>query len=370
MPNPTAEVVFGTVLQPLDLQAVNAKGENGDDDGGPKYAVPEWIPMTPNGPIVQGRDRRAFQMDDPQGAIDATTFPIALDWDHGSVNAMWKDGDKPGKAAARITEMQKRDDGIWGRCEWTADGYASVEKGEYLYISPVFLIRWSEDEDLPEVKYFTSAALTNNPNLTLPSLNQRSDFVSKHNPGVVDPPAAPPASEPAPAEPAANAVGDTVPRAHYDALVETVNGLRGEIASMRQEHAAERQRLEDERKAERETAINTIVDQAIADGQVPPAAKDYYLAQCRKENGLEEFRNFIATAPKLLQNSGLDGAAPPADPTPAPNASAGQAAGRPTELSAEQKRMAKAFNVSDEAYLETLQRKYDRDMEELGHVAA
>lgn len=377
MPDTPPDVVFGTILQPLDLQAVNAKGENGAGDDGPRYAVPEWIPMVPNGPVVQGRDRRAFQMDDPQACIDATSFPIALDWDHGSVSAMWRDGDRPGKAAARITEMEKRDDGVWGRCEWTADGYKSVERGEYLYISPVFILRWSDDDDLPEVKSFTSAALTNNPNLTMPSLNRQETPMPGAKPkdntpglaGATEPGAgadtnaaaqAAQAGE-APAAPAAPV--DMVPRAQYDAVVQQMNSMQETLNELNER---DRQR----EKAAHDAAVNAAIDKAVTDRKITPTpdVRAFWTKHCEAEGGLQSFQAYVDTLPQLLPDSGLDNAAPPVDTTPPPGASPNSDGSRPTELSAAQKKVAVAMNVSEEEMLKTIQERHDRQVEEYGHA--
>jgi hypothetical protein len=42
------------------------------------------------------------------------------------------------KAAGWIKELQVRDDGIFGRVEWTEAAAAAIKAGEYRYLSPVF----------------------------------------------------------------------------------------------------------------------------------------------------------------------------------------------------------------------------------------
>ncbi len=51
-----------------------------------------------------------------------------------------------------------------------------------------------------------------------------------------------------------------------------------------------------------------------------PASKDFYVATCRSVGGLEKFKTFVASAPKIVADSGLDGKKTPGDPETALNA--------------------------------------------------
>jgi hypothetical protein len=64
-------------------------------------------------------------------------------------------------------------------------------------------------------------------------------------------------------------------------------------------------------KAARETEIVAAVDAAVTAGKVAPASKDYHLAFCRTEGGLEQFKAMIAAAPVIAAPSGLNGQEPP-----------------------------------------------------------
>ena len=173
MTQPQVDTVLGGIFQPLVLQAANAAGE-GENAGGPPYEVPEWIPLTPapNGSLLRGSDGRVFQMEDAEAVVEATRLPIVLDYEHGSVYGPFSS--QTGKAAARILEIQLRDDEMWGKAEWTEAGRQAVAAGEYLYISPTFRVKYDYDSDgPPEVLHLTSAGLVNNPNFTqLPALNR------------------------------------------------------------------------------------------------------------------------------------------------------------------------------------------------------
>ena len=342
---------LGTILQPLDLQAAGAA--EGDGQGaGPPYEVPDWIPLTPNGPLIQGVDRRTFQMDDPERVIEATRLPIALDWDHGSTTAIWSG--VSGKAAARITRLEMRDDGMWGRCQWTAAGRESVEKGEYLYISPTFIIRYSYDDDAPpEIRFLTSAALTNNPNLnTLPALNRQHPYMEPHpmaeeNAGAAGAPEPTAPATPAdPPTPAAATAADTEIATLRDELAELrrerqerEEARQTELNALRQELAGEREQRQAEQTQQREQAVSAALDKAIADRRITPASRDYFLAQCRKDGGLEEFQRFVERQPEILRESGLGNAPPPP-------------AGAAT-LTAREKEICANMEIDPEEYLKT-----------------
>lgn len=92
-------------------------------------------------------------------------------------------------------------------------------------------------------------------------------------------------------------------------------------------------------KTAREAEIVAAVDAAVAAGKIAPASKDYHLASCRAEGGLDRFRNMIAAAPAITAASGADRKDPPA----------GHAAG----LNAEELAMCRAFNMTPEDFAKT-----------------
>jgi hypothetical protein len=72
--------------------------------------------------------------------------------------------------------------------------------------------------------------------------------------------------------------------------------------------------FETEAKARNEAAITAAVDAAVAAGKVAPASKDYHLAACRQDGGLERFTAMVGAAPVIAPPSALDRRA--ADATP------------------------------------------------------
>ena len=64
--------------------------------------------------------------------------------------------------------------------------------------------------------------------------------------------------------------------------------------------------FETEAKARADKDAEAAVDAAIAEGKIAPASRDYHLATCRAEGGLDRFKGFIATQPVIAAPSGLD----------------------------------------------------------------
>ena len=83
-----------------------------------------------------------------------------------------------------------------------------------------------------------------------------------------------------------------VPRADYDMqLQKAINA---------------QQQLDQIKKGQQETEITTEVDAAVKAGKVAPASRDIYLAFCRQEGGLENFRKLVEASPVIAKESGLD----------------------------------------------------------------
>ncbi len=114
-----------------------------------------------------------------------------------------------------------------------------------------------------------------------------------------------------------------VPRADYDKIkgdLETANNA-----------------IKAATEAKREADITSAVDEAVKAGKVAPASRDYYLAQCRKDGGLDEFKAFVAAAPVLTGVSGLD------------DKRASNTGGK-GELTAEEKAVCAAMGLTEEAF--------------------
>ena len=68
------------------------------------------------------------------------------------------------KAAGWINELQVKDNGLWGKVEWTEPGANSIRNGEFRYFSPEFAPEWAHPKSGDNfTDVLTGGALTNNP---------------------------------------------------------------------------------------------------------------------------------------------------------------------------------------------------------------
>ena len=269
--------------------------------------LPDWVQLTPAGPAIVGRDGRGWKMSDPAAvaaAYDATKEP-QIDLEHSSQIAAPMG--MPAPAVGWIKQIEVRDNALWGRVEWTADGAATVTSRAYRYLSPVF----QYDYQTGEILQIVSAGLTNNPNLEMAALN-RTTTETDMDKAVLD------------------ALGLAATSTAADAVV-AINTLKSEKAvALNRAEAPDPDRFvpkadhqlalnritafETEEKTRRESAITAAVDAAVAAGKVAPASKDYHLAACRQDGGLERFTAMVGAAPVIAPPSALDRRTPDATP--------------------------------------------------------
>ncbi len=124
-------------------------------------SVPEWIQIFPAG-TVKAYDGRGPWRIANAGAVIAASYGLSrkihIDENHSTETAA-KEG-LPAPARGYVVEMDAREDGIWGRVEWTAAGRKLMEDKAYWGISPVFSFT-----DEGEVLRIKNVALTNDPAL-------------------------------------------------------------------------------------------------------------------------------------------------------------------------------------------------------------
>lgn len=129
---------------------------------------PQWVQLLPVGKFSASDGRGPFFADNPDQIIFNTlkragSRKIPVDYDH-QIDHATKNG-QPGIAAGWITQLEARDDGIWGLVEWTDKASAYLSSKEYRYLSPV--INYTKEG---EVTTILRAALTNKPALELTAL--------------------------------------------------------------------------------------------------------------------------------------------------------------------------------------------------------
>ncbi len=270
--------------------------------------VPEWVELIPAGAII-GRDGREFNNSKPDSIIDSITVlgrDLPIDIEHSTEHKARKG--EPAPAIGWIKAVENRDGAIWGRAEWNGTGEKLVGDKAYRYLSPVIIYEATSGI----IVGMTSVGATNQPNFRLPALN--------HEQGAH----APKESTMLKAILAALGLPENITEAE---VVGKIGGLQGELATAT--NRAENPSLEKfvpradydaalgkatnaetellKIKGEQlETAVNTVIDQALKDGKITPATADYHKAQCRQEGGLERFTAYCASAPAIGGDSGLN----------------------------------------------------------------
>ncbi len=274
--------------------------------------VPAWIQLTPPGPGIVGVDGRSWTIDSPEELVsrfntEGRSLPV--DFEHAT-EIKPKTGE-PAPAVGWIEELAVRSGAIWGRVAWNEAGSAAIASKAYRYISPVF---WHDKAN--RILRMASAALTNQPNFTMTALN-RAAQTEDDNMNLAAIRKALGLGEDADEGAILTAINAMrtehqtalnnakgslpdaekfVPRATYEAALNRATAAEGEIA--------------EGEKAGRDAAIETAVNAAIKDGKVAPADKEFYVASCAAEGGLDRFKAWIEKTPQIAAPSGLDGKTP------------------------------------------------------------
>lgn len=133
-------------------------------------AAPSWIQLLPAGAVEPSDGRTAWTVGDGPALVRASLASAAggmltVDYDHAMDLAAPRG--EPAPAAGWITELESRQDGIWGRVEWTGKAAAAVAAREYRFFSPTFHF----DPVSRRVTRILGGALVNRPALPqLPAL--------------------------------------------------------------------------------------------------------------------------------------------------------------------------------------------------------
>jgi len=286
-----------TRTTPISSPSLPGIALNAADSG-----APDWVQLTPAGPRILGRDGRWWTLTDPD-AVAARLDPAKepqIDIEHAS--QLQAPQGLPAPAVGWIKAIEVREGALWGRVEWTPVGTTLVTERAYRYLSPAFRF----DPATGEILEIVCAGLTNTPNLELAALN------AAQNPETPDMDKA-----------VLEALGLAATATAADALV-AINTLKSEkvVALNAAQHPDPAQfvpradhdlalnritQFEADAKTRAEAEAVAAVEAAITAGKVAPASRDYHLATCRAEGGLQRFRDFAAAQPVIAPPSGLDG---------------------------------------------------------------
>lgn len=298
--------------------------------------APDWVMLMPAG-RVETNDGRWFDNTRPDDVVLAFTngnLHLPFDFEHASEIKSPMGEYAP--AAGWIAELANRDGEIWGRVEWTERGRTAIEAREVKYVSPAF----NYDYDTKVVTNLTSAALTVRPAIaSLPALTSQQPKDKTHMEkkalcallGLAETAteteiAAAITSNKAKALASATpSLEHFVPRADYDTALGRATTAEAALAS--REAATV--------KAE----AQALVDEGVKDGKIAPASKDFYLGMCANKEGLDKFKAFLTSAPKIVAT-----AAKGDDDKP----------GEGKALTSQQKQVARMMGLTDEQMVEQI----------------
>lgn len=315
--------------------------------------APIWIQLLPSGE-VKGRDGRGPYHVGDQAAmaaiVEATrryygTTDIMVDYDHQSVFGAVPMVGGRAPAAGWIRELAVRDDGIYGRVEWTASAASAIRAGEYRYVSPYY----RHTQGL-QVTVLLSAGLTNTPNFNLAAVAARTnhtDIGDDMEPIAQALGLSADASEAAilaaigqlrSAHSAIAVAAGLQAGAGADAVLTAVQSARAgadparyvpveQVTAIQQQLTA----LQGERSEEK--ALKAV-DEAVASGKVPPALRDWATSYAKAD--LAGFAAYASSAPAIVQPGGR-----PAIPGVPPQGG---------DLSDTDASVARAMGLTDEAF--------------------
>lgn len=280
-------------------------------------AAPEWTIVIPAGSTAQGHDGREWINDNPQRIVDAFVAggrDLPIDINHA--NEIKAVAGEPAPAQGWMKELQVRDGAVWARVEWNKEGQEAIQAKHYRYLSPA--IYFDKERRIQGLK---SAGLVNSPNLVgMPALNYQTPTHNEEedmklseairnalglNAEATDADAvAAIGSLKSQHQVALNAAQNPpmdkfVPRADYDKQHELATNAQQELDTLKTNG----------KKAEVESAV----DGAIKAGKIAPSSRDYYIANCMQEGGLEQFKQFAEKTPSVFKDTHLDDKKPNGD---------------------------------------------------------
>lgn len=314
------------------------------EDGQP----PEWVLLVPAGEFAGADGRRYINRN--AGAIIDGIVQRAIDvpWDAEHATEIkapkGEEAGAKGWTKSAPEDFEVRDGALWGRVSFNAKGREMVTGEEYRYYSPAFYCL--KDTNPAVIIGIKSVGLTNTPNLELTALNTEAMTMDKFPPEVLAAlglPETATTAEVVAAIKALQAEKDSavsmnrqlpdmtqyVPKATYELTLNRATTAEATLAAKTQ--------------AERDGAITTAIEAAIAAGKIAPANKDFYISACRAEGGLEQFKAFAAAAPVIVGASGLDGKVATNPAT--------------VSLNAEERYVAQQLGISEEDYAKAKETK-------------
>lgn len=263
--------------------------------------APEFIHLLPAGPSFSGADGRGpFSIDDMAALIARSSGrKLPIDVNH-AIDIEGQAG-RASPAVGWIVALEARDDGLWGKVEWTPRGELLVRTRAYGFVSPVFTHAKDKGHRIIQV---LRAALTNDPNLTtLTALHNRNQETSEMENELREALGLPETADQAAilaavrtahqastaqaalmsriaeaAGVAKDATGDQIVTA-----LQTRGGDDDEVAELRGQVKELNTRLTTAVTEAATTKAKTVVDAAIEAGKIVPALRDRFIARHIKD---------------------------------------------------------------------------------------
>lgn len=300
--------------------------------------APERIQLLPPGPVIEGRDGRKWIMPDARAVAEASNAWLpshSIDENHAVDLKAPKGEESP--AFGWFGNIRAETNGsVWADAEWTEKGKASVCGLEYRYLSPVIL-----HNEKGEITAVTRAALSNNPNLNIKSLNsQMPESPAKEQSNMKQILAALGLAETAAENDAVAAIAALktgLNAAQAKGVDLAAYAPRADLAAMESRAVSAEKQLAALNAAGLKADAEAAVDQAVKDRKIAPASRGLYItSMCATREGLESFRKVMAGSPAIIaEGAQAPGGAPP---------------GTQTALNAEEAAMARSLGYSEEEW--------------------
>lgn len=264
--------------------------------------APDWVHVLPVGRVTTVDGRGPYLVKSLQ-AIAAASLPAGAKLPIDECHAIDRAQPLGMSAPARgwIVELQSREDGLWGRVEWTSVGQQLMEDRAYVGLSPAIL-----HTAQGEVRQVLRASLTNTPNLqglvSLHSEEVQMDWRTK----LIELLGLDSEADDAAIEAALKAKMAMVQSEHSQNLLQhpTVLALQSQLADVTG-------RLETIQEDGKRNAATAFVDAAIAAGRVgvKPLRDDYIALHMQDP---DKARRMIEAQPALGGTTVASGVVAPA----------------------------------------------------------
>ncbi len=249
---------------------------------------PSWIKISPRGTFTT-RCGRTFNVD-PEALVarfDKEGVKIPVDIDHATAKkAMFGDA---APAVGWVEELAAREDGLYGRVDWLAEGKSILSARTHRYVSPA----WPHD-DRGNVSYLHSVGLVAAPALSMPAV--ASAGLTKPETSMLKAIAkALGLNEDATEQSCLSAISGLVTRVDPAVHQTTLDTL-----------AATRTELETLKKSGRDKEVHDLLEGALTAKKITPAQREAYASLCATDDGLAGVKKIIETLGVVLPESGLD----------------------------------------------------------------